>query len=154
MSDMFIIHDSEESKLLLALHCSDKLTIEDSVKKIVREGSPHFVKHRSELPEYIASPFFDALVADYEAETISVDMEKARSITQDMIREERAVAFEKLDIEYQRATETEDRERMAEVVAMKQVLRDLPADPRIEEAKTPEELEHLARNSVSKAVGG
>jgi hypothetical protein len=152
MSNIFIIHDSEENKLLIALHCSDKLTVEDSVKKIVRSGSPHFVKHRSELPDYISSPFFDALVADYEAETISVDMEKARSITQDMIREERKLVFEELDIEYQRATETEDRNRMKEVAALKQVLRDLPASPAIQEAKTPEELEHLARNAVKEVV--
>lgn len=84
---------------------------------------------------------------------ITIDMEKARLIAQDMIREERAKAFEVLDVEYMRASESQDTEKMAEIVAVKQVLRDLPADPRIEAAKTPEELEHLARNSVKEATG-
>ena len=83
---------------------------------------------------------------------ITIDMEIARQITQDMIREERKPVFEKLDVEYQRATETENKERMQQVVALKQVLRDLPADPRIKAAKTPEELEHLARNAVKEVA--
>lgn len=84
---------------------------------------------------------------------ITIDMNKARLITQDTIREERKPVLEKLDIEYQRATETEDKDRMREVAALKQILRDLPADPRIEAAKTPDELEHLARNAVKEATG-
>ena len=152
MSDMFIVHDSEDDRLLIALHCSDKLTIEDSVKKLVREGSPHFVKHRSELSDYIASPFFDALVADYESETISVDMQEARLIVQDMIREERLPVLASLDVAYMRASEAKDEAEMQAVADLKQILRDLPADPRIEAAKTPEELEHLARDAVKEVV--
>jgi hypothetical protein len=84
---------------------------------------------------------------------IKINMEKAKEIAKDYIRAERRPALERLDVEYQRATETEDRDRMKEVVALKQILRDLPANPAIQEAKTPEELEHLARNSVKEAVG-
>ena len=79
-------------------------------------------------------------------------MDKARLIVQDVIRTERMPAFGRLDIEYQRATETEDKDRMKEIAALKQVLRDLPASPAIQEAKTPEELEHLAKNSVPASV--
>jgi hypothetical protein len=80
-------------------------------------------------------------------------MDKARLITQDHIRHHRKPVLESLDIEYQRASETEDRDRMKEVVALKQILRDLPANPAIQEAKTPEELENLARNAVRETVG-
>jgi hypothetical protein len=78
-------------------------------------------------------------------------MNKARLITQDLIREARKPVLEKLDIEYQRAIETEDKDRMKEVAELKQLLRDLPADPRIEAAKTPEELERLAQTAVKEA---
>ena len=83
---------------------------------------------------------------------ITIDIEKARLITQDVIRGERAKAFEVLDVEYMRASESQDTEKMAEVVALKKVLRDLPASSAIQEAKTPEELQDLARNSVTEAT--
>lgn len=83
---------------------------------------------------------------------ITVDMNKARLIAQDMIREERVKAFEVLDIEYMRASESQDTEKMSEIVAKKQVLRELPASPAIQEAKTPEELKRLAETSVQEAV--
>lgn len=153
MSDTFIIHESNEKQVLFALHCSEKLTIEESASKVVREGSLYFTKHRSEIHDYLAIPFFDALVADFENETIDVDMEKARLIAQDMIREERKPVLERLDIEYMKASEFQDSATMAEVAAKKQLLRDLPASPAIQEATTPEELEHLARNSVREAIG-
>ena len=84
---------------------------------------------------------------------ITIDIDKARLITQDLIREARKPVLEKLDIEYQRATETEDKNRMKAVASLKQLLRDLPASPAIQEAKTPEELENLARNAVQETVG-
>ena len=83
---------------------------------------------------------------------ITIDMNKARMIAQNIIREHRKSEFEKLDIEYMRALESQDTEKMAEVVAKKQLLRDLPASSAIQEAKTPEELQDLARNSVTEAT--
>ena len=84
---------------------------------------------------------------------ITIDIDKARLITQDLIREARKPVLEKLDIDYQRATETEDKNRMKAVASLKQLLRDLPASPAIQKAKTPEELENLARNAVQETVG-
>ena len=84
---------------------------------------------------------------------ITIDMNKARLITQGMIREARKPVLEKLDIEYMKASEFQDSATMAEVAAKKQLLRDLPASTAIQEATTPEELEHLARNSVKEAIG-
>ena len=83
---------------------------------------------------------------------ITIDMNKARMIAQNIIREHRKSEFEKLDIEYMRALESQDTEKMAEIVAQKQVLRDLPASPAIQEAKTLEDLNRLAKNSVETAV--
>ena len=153
MSDLFIIHENEEGKVHSTLYCSDRLTIEEVAAKCVEGASQYFTKHRSELSEYIASPFFDALAANFESQTVSIDMVAAREVTRDIIREARKPVLEKLDVEYQRAIETEDKDRMKEVAELKQLLRDLPADPRIEAAKTPEELERLARTAVKEAVG-
>ena len=71
---------------------------------------------------------------------IVVDMPAARELHRERIRRARVSALAVLDIEYQRAGETADKIARAYVVAQKQALRDAPADPRIEQAMTPEEL--------------
>lgn len=68
------------------------------------------------------------------------DMEKAKEIQRERIRAERAPILAALDIEYQRADEANDDIAKAKIVAEKQALRDATDDPRIEAAKTPEEL--------------
>lgn len=69
---------------------------------------------------------------------VRVDMERAREIHRDRIREARAPLLAELDIAFQRALE--DGSDTASIVAEKQRLRDAPADPRIDAARTPEEL--------------
>lgn len=71
---------------------------------------------------------------------IEVDMEKARSVWKDKIREARALRFTRLDVEYMRAEERGDEAKKLEIVERKKLLRELPQDPRIEDAKTVEEL--------------
>ena len=60
-----------------------------------------------------------------------VDMAKAREIHKTNIRAARAEKFKELDIEFQRAIETDDSSKKSEVAAKKQALRDAPADPGI-----------------------
>ena len=153
-TDSLIIYRKQDGGIsILIPSTKTHLTLEQIQEKDVPPGVDSRIIFRNDIPDdHVFRNAWEANFDKYDG--VFVDMDKALLIAQDMIREERAVAFEKLDIEYQRATETEDKDQMAEVVAMKQVLRDLPASPAIQEAKTPEELEHLARNSVSKAVGG
>ena len=118
--------------------------------KDVPSQSPSRIIPSTDIPD--DHTFRNAWEADFENyQGVSVSMEKARLITQDLIREARRPVLEKLDIDYQRAIETEDKDRMKEVAELKQLLRDLPSDPRIEAAKTPEELEHLALTAVKEA---
>jgi hypothetical protein len=69
-----------------------------------------------------------------------VDMAKAREIWRGKIRLARQSVFAPLDADYMKAVEAGDEARKAEVVSKKQSLRDIPQDPRIEAAQTPEEL--------------
>lgn len=68
------------------------------------------------------------------------DMEKARDIHRHKLRAHRAPLLLALDVEYQRADESGDAQEKARVVAAKKRLRDLPSDPRIEQAATVAEL--------------
>ena len=69
-----------------------------------------------------------------------VDMSAARELWRDRMRAARVPKLAALDVEYQRADETGDTARKADVARRKQVLRDVTADPRIEAAATPDEL--------------
>jgi len=72
---------------------------------------------------------------------ITINIDKAKAITKDRLRAERAPLLQKLDVDYQRADEAADAAKKAEVVAEKQRLRDITqlADA----ATTLEELKDL-----------
>ncbi len=74
---------------------------------------------------------------------IGVNMNKAKDIWRDKIRADRTAELNKLDVEYMRALEAGDTVKQAEIVAKKQALRDAPADKRINNATSPEELKTL-----------
>ena len=55
---------------------------------------------------------------------IGINVDKAKEIHKDKIREVRNPLLEKKDVEYIRAQEVGDTEKVAEIVAQKQALRD------------------------------
>jgi len=63
-----------------------------------------------------------------------VDMAKAKEIHKQNIRNARERIFKELDIEFQRAIETKDETKQAEIATKKQALRDAPADTDITNA--------------------
>ena len=75
-----------------------------------------------------------------------VDMEKAKEIWKDIIRQARKIAFEDLDIQYMRATEAGD--DTTKIVSTKQKLRDFTNNPEIESANTIEELQVIWDNDL------
>lgn len=75
-----------------------------------------------------------------KAGVIVHNLEKARNIHRDRIREARASKLVALDLEYQRADEANDPQAKKQVVERKQFLRDLPAHPAIDAAQTITQL--------------
>lgn len=69
---------------------------------------------------------------------ITINLDKAREIHRDRIRQARTPLLAAKDVEFQRALETGA--DTAAIVAEKQALRDAPAAPEIDAASTPEEL--------------
>ena len=67
---------------------------------------------------------------------IKSNLAKAKQIHQDNIRFARGSKLKALDIDFQRALETDDATKKAEVIAKKQALRDAPADSMIDAATT------------------
>jgi hypothetical protein len=72
---------------------------------------------------------------------IDVDLPRARNVCRARLRAMRAPLLATLDTEYIRADERGDAAAKNQIAARKQALRDAPADPRIERAATPTELD-------------
>ena len=121
------------------------LSLEEMQEKDVPKGRPSKIIPYTDLPkDHIFRNAWEADCIDYQG--VTVNMEAAREITQENIRNERRGFFELLDAEYMKAFESQDTEKMTEIAEKKQVLRDLPASPAIENAQTPEELSELAKS--------
>ena len=73
--------------------------------------------------------------------TVSVNMPKARNLHREKLRGLRKPKMDALDVAYMRADELGDAVLKAEITVKKQALRNVTADPAIEAAPTPEELE-------------
>lgn len=71
---------------------------------------------------------------------IGVNMNKAKDIWRDKVRNDRQPYFESLDVDYLKATEAQNVTLKNHIEIKKQQLRDAPADSRIDEATTPDEL--------------
>jgi hypothetical protein len=72
--------------------------------------------------------------------SVTVDLDKAKDVTRNRLREARKPMLADLDVAYQRADEAGDVERKKAIAKEKQRLRDITKDPRIEAATTPEAL--------------
>tara|TARA_R100000951_G_scaffold28764_4_gene24698 strand:- start:11 stop:367 length:357 start_codon:yes stop_codon:yes gene_type:complete len=72
---------------------------------------------------------------------ISVNMDKAKDIWRDKIREDRVPEFEKLDSAFMKALETGA--STTQIVADKQVLRDATVHSGIDAATTPDQLKEV-----------
>ena len=70
---------------------------------------------------------------------ITVNFDKAKTLTADRLRQERLPKLQDLDVQYQRALETGA--DTADIVAQKQLLRDLPAS--VDTCTTLTELKNL-----------
>ncbi len=131
------------------------LTIEEVAAKDVPVGAEYAIVTRAGLPQ--DGEFFRAWEQP-SIGVVAVNMDKAREIWRDVIRQARDPKLAALDIEFQRCLEYG--EDTSAIVTQKEALRDAPQDPAIDLAQTTEELkavwpavleEPLARSSASKS---
>ncbi len=78
----------------------------------------------------------------------NIDMAKAKELHKDKIRLAREEKFKELDVEFQRAIETNDTSTQASVAAKKQALRDAPADSAISSASDTDALKAQWNTSI------
>lgn len=71
---------------------------------------------------------------------ITLNIDKAKDIWKDKIRQARKAELESLDVAYMRALESGDLAKQAEIVARKNELRNATDDPALVVASTHEEI--------------
>jgi hypothetical protein len=111
-------------------------TIEECAAKDVPAGAEFYIIEKANLPEE-HNDFFNAW--EVVAGAISINHTKAKGITKERLRAERAPLLTALDVQYQRAQE--DGRDTAIIVSEKQKLRDITK--LADEATTLEELKAL-----------
>ena len=82
----------------------------------------------------------------HDGSAFTHDMEHARRLHLDLVRQERDAQFPALDVAWMKAVGQGDTKRAAEIEAQRQALRDLPETlaPAIEAARTTDELKLVA----------
>lgn len=71
---------------------------------------------------------------------ISINIDKAKDIWRNILRVDRIPYLENLDIEFMRAVESGDINKQKEIANKKQILRDAPNDPRIDNVNSTDKL--------------
>ena len=79
---------------------------------------------------------------------IKFNLDKAKELHKENIRFARSPKLRALDIDFQRALETDDATKKAEVIAKKQALRDAPADSAIDAATDADALKAQWNTSI------
>jgi hypothetical protein len=79
---------------------------------------------------------------------IKINMDKAREIKKEHVRQERIEKLSALDVAFMRAVEVGDTELQQEIAAKKQALRDATDDPVIANASTPDELKEARPSAL------
>lgn len=137
----FIAHKNDGKGLIdvpVILIAESEITpLSEMLEGIPQELEP-IVIEEDEIPD---NSYIRAWVLNNDNKKIEIDMIKARDVVRKRIRFARERHLQKLDVEFQRALETN--QNTEEIVNKKQVLRDAPEDPRIDAAQTVEELESL-----------
>ena len=79
----------------------------------------------------------------FNGDAVEIDMTAALAIHKDKLRAERKPRLDALDVEYMKALEDADTAAQQAIVSVKQALRDVTGDARIEAADTPDSLSAL-----------
>ena len=113
----------------------------DALDLVARHAVPNSARYvlidDHEMTDEIA-PYRSALKLD--GDKLGWNEPKMRDIHRARLRNLRQPKMAALDVDFMRALESGDTKAVTDVAALKQALRDAPADPAIEAATTPQEL--------------
>ncbi len=149
----FVHYGSGASKRDIEKTLGHELSYDDYVAHVLKISAPedavNVVILAGDEPIFQDLTFRNAWEFDGD-QAITVNMSKAREIHRSRLREQRGPELAKLDVDFLRSLETDDKIGKASIVAKKQRLRDAPAHIAIESAKTPDELKAITLETLTK----
>ena len=138
----YLIQNKDGSVLIMTT-TADDISVGDEIAKWSNEEKDNAILYKelneSDIPE--DRYFRDSWV--HSDDRIVIDMPKAVKIHTDRLREIRNEKLKELDILSARASESKDEVKLKFFLDKKQELRDVPTNPDILNAKTPEELKSV-----------
>lgn len=139
-----IIYINPDKSINIIIPSKDS-DINELVKTQVPEGLSYRIVNDSDIIP--RDPYRASWKVDQDFKIIH-DLDKAKEIHKDLIRQLRAPKLEALDIKYQRADEEGDLELKKAIVLKKKKLRELTNHPIIDAAKTIDELKVAALSEL------
>jgi hypothetical protein len=114
-----VIYPQENNRLAIMAIIDDKQSIEEVVRKSVPENVPYTVVENLQLDP----DFLDAY--EYRDGQAVINYEWAKEIQKNKWRQLRKPILEKLDVEFMKALETGNTNKVQEIGSQKQELRDI-----------------------------
>lgn len=112
--------------------------IEAIAARNIPEGVPYLIVEDHQLPS--GCDWVNAWQIDFTNKKVVIDIDQARNIRREQLRNARASKLSMLDVAYQRADENNNSELKQQIAQRKQALRDITAHPDLESATTVQEL--------------
>ena len=100
------------------------LSTDELLKRVLPSDNNYAIIDQEELPE--DNTYYSSWIYDDENKRIKIDVEKAKEIQKDNIREIRNKLLKEEDINFLKAVESGDTLKQNESANKKQILRDLP----------------------------
>jgi len=120
----FITYPQANGQVAVIIPVDASLSIEEIAAKDVPSGVSYKIVDSLD----IENDYFNAY--EFNEETgVEVNINKAKAIHLDKFREARKPKLQKLDVEYMKAIEVQDSEKVSQVVSQKQELRDVTKTP-------------------------
>lgn len=140
--ERIIIWTRPDGTLVVTQILDPNVNIHDEIEKIQADQPDLTYKLTSTLADHMINinPFYPALVLD-ENNELAYDMVKAREIFRQGLRIRREPVLAKLDIDYQRALENNDKVTQQAIIEKKNILRNCTNDPAIDAAKDLNDLQ-------------
>jgi len=152
MTNKRIVYQGDEGIARIVVPAPDYSgTMEDLLIKVVPENCRDSADIVEDDAVESDRTFRNAWVTS-KGKSTEVDLDKAKVIAIEKVREVRVPKFAELDVAYQRAVEEDDSDKQAAVVVKKQTARDATADSQISGADSVANLK-TGMEAVIKTVG-
>ena len=155
MADKRIVYQGEDGIAKVVIPAPKFLASGGTIDDLLIKSVPENCRDSADIVDVDTvesdRTFRNAWVTE-QGKSVEVDLDKAKILAKEKVREARIPKFAELDVAYQRADEAGDADAKAAVVVKKQTARDATADTKITNADSVDNLK-TGMNEVITEVG-